>query len=172
MAAFESAFEKMITNEGGYKLINVPGDTGGQTYAGIARNFHSNWKGWAYIDSNNLSNPQLKESVRSFYKSNFWNPVKGDSITSQKVAETIFDFAVNTGVAISARLAQGIIGADIDGKIGTKTLAKLNTYDEEKFLLKFAIAKVSRYAQICNKNKTQSKFLLGWINRTLNDLEF
>lgn len=171
MAAFESAFEKMIYNEGGYKLINVPGDTGGQTYAGIARNFHPNWKGWSYIDSNDLTNSKLKESVMSFYKTKFWNTVKGDNIVSQKIAETIFDFAVNTGAVIAAKLAQGIIGADIDGKIGPQTLTKLNSYDEEKFILKFALAKVSRYAQICNQNKTQSKFLLGWINRTLKDIE-
>jgi len=171
MAAFEPAFEKMITNEGGYKLINVSGDTGGQTFAGIARNFHGDWKGWSFIDANDLSNPKLKENVKSFYKTKFWNAVKGDQIVSQKIAESIFDFAVNAGVTTSAKLAQGIVGADIDGKIGTQSLTKLNSYDQEKFVLKFALAKISRYAQICNNNKTQSKFLLGWLNRSLHDLE-
>lgn len=171
MAQFDPAFQKMITNEGGYKLINVSGDSGGQTYAGIARNFHSNWKGWSYIDSNDLSNPQLQQSVESFYKTNFWITIQADNINSQKIAESIFDFGVNAGAVLSAKLAQGIVGAGVDGKIGPKTLAILNSYDEEKFVLKFALAKVSRYAQICNNNKTQSKFLLGWLNRTLHDLD-
>jgi hypothetical protein len=33
--------------------------------------------------------------------------------------------------------------------------------------MKFAIAKVARYASICNNDRSQNKFLLGWINRTL-----
>ena len=34
MAQFEPAFEQMIRDEGGYVLHEVPGDTGGMTYAG------------------------------------------------------------------------------------------------------------------------------------------
>ena len=36
MADFDPAFDKMIRNEGGFKLTNIAGDRGGQTYAGIA----------------------------------------------------------------------------------------------------------------------------------------
>lgn len=171
MAEFEPAFEKMINNEGGYKLVNIAGDSGGQTYAGIARNFHGSWKGWSYIDSNDLSNPELKELVKSFYKTKFWDKTNGDKIKSQKAAESIFDFAVNTGVTTAAKLAQGIVGAVMDGKIGPNSLEKLTNFDEDKFILKFSLAKVSRYAQICNRNRAQSKFLLGWVNRSLKDLE-
>jgi hypothetical protein len=32
------------------------------------------------------------------------------------------------------------------------------------------LAKMARYAEICNKNRTQVKFLLGWLNRTLKGL--
>ena len=37
MAEFAPAFEEMIRDEGGYQLTAIPGDNGGQTYAGIAR---------------------------------------------------------------------------------------------------------------------------------------
>lgn len=47
MADFLQAYESMIRNEGGYTLHTVAGDRGGMTYAGIARNFHPNWPGWA-----------------------------------------------------------------------------------------------------------------------------
>ena len=46
----------------------------------------------------------------------------------------------------------------------------MNAVDEDLFLAKFALEKVSRYAAICNKDKTQVKFLLGWINRTLESV--
>ena len=80
MADFEPSFEKMIKNEGGYVLHTVPGDNGGQTYAGIARNFHSSWKGWEIIDRDDMDNEALTEMVREFYKENFWDKVKGDDM--------------------------------------------------------------------------------------------
>ena len=45
MADFLPAYEAMIRNEGGYVLHDVPGDRGGQTYAGIARNMNLRWPG-------------------------------------------------------------------------------------------------------------------------------
>ena len=63
MADFLQAFESMIRNEGGYKLHSVEGDRGGMTYAGIARNFHPNWPGWAAIDAGDIPDTEL---VRQF----------------------------------------------------------------------------------------------------------
>lgn len=97
MALFDPAFDKMIRNEGGFKLAHIEGDRGGQTYAGIARNVHPNWPGWRYIDANDLARVELTQSVRDFYRSEFWNRIAGDAITHQAIAETLFDFAVNSG---------------------------------------------------------------------------
>ena len=170
MAKFDPAFDEMIRNEGGYRLTNVAGDRGGQTYAGIARNFHPGWPGWRYIDDNDLDNRGLSKLVGEFYRAQFWSPIGGDKIKSQAVAQAIFDFSVNAGVPVGARLAQRVVGAGPDGRIGPKTLALLNKMNEAEFILKYALAKVTRYAEICNKDRTQTKFLLGWINRTLKGL--
>jgi len=169
MANFEQAFEKMIRDEGGYQLTNIPGDRGGQTYAGIARKQNSDWEGWQYIDRKDFGS--ATPLVREFYKSNFWDRVRGDELKEQAIAETIFNFAVNTGVRIASKLAQLIVGTTPDGAIGPKTLERLNICTVEKFLPAYALAKISRYAQICNKDRSQSKFLLGWINRTLSGLK-
>ena len=166
MADFLQAFESMIRNEGGYKLHTVEGDRGGMTYAGIARNFHPNWPGWAAIDAGDIPDTEL---VRQFYRMNFWTPIRGDNITNQVVARNVFDFAVNAGVATAVRLAQIVSGATPDGKIGSKTLAALNTMDPDKFALAYALAKLARYRDIVTKDRTQQKFLLGWLNRTLRE---
>ena len=160
----------MIRNEGGFKVVNVAGDRGGQTYAGISRNFNPQWEGWRFIDANDLGSSRLSELVRSFYKTQFWDKLAGDTLAKQAIAETIFDFAVNAGAGIAAKLAQLVVDVVPDGRIGPVTLAKLNTADEAIFILKFAIAKITRYAEICNKDREQSKFLLGWINRTIRGL--
>ena len=170
MAEFIPAFEKMIINEGGYVLRTVSGDHGGQTYAGIARNFHSNWEGWAIIDQGHTDNTELSQMVRNFYKGNFWNKVKGDDLNHQGVAEAIFDFAVNAGVKTASKLAQLVIEATPDGIIGPKSVLKLNTEEEGYFIAKYALAKIARYAEICKRSPDQKKFLLGWINRTLGGL--
>lgn len=170
MADLVPAFERMIQNEGGFKLVNVQADRGGQTYAGIARNFHPSWPGWRHIDAGDLQNPSLSALVRDFYRTQFWEKMAGDRIASQIVAESLFDFAVNAGVATAAKLAQLVVGTLPDGQIGPATLGKLNAMEESQFVLKYALAKIARYAEICNKDRTQSKFLLGWINRTMKEL--
>ena len=170
MANFDPAFDKTIRNEGGFKLTDIAGDRGGQTYAGIARNAHPDWPGWRFVDAGDLTQVELTQSVRDFYRREFWNRIGGDAITHQTIAETLFDFAVNAGSGTAAKLAQIVVGVVPDGGIGPRTLAALNSYNPELFALGYALAKVSRYAEICNRDRTQSKFLLGWINRTLKEL--
>ena len=55
--------------------------------------------------------------------------------------------------------------------IGAKTIEKLNQItDGQRFKESYALAKIARYVEICNKNPVQVKFLKGWINRTLKGL--
>jgi len=170
MADFETAFDKMVKREGGFVLSTVENDLGGQTYAGIARNYHPGWEGWKLIDRSELDNPQLTQEVREFYQQEFWRRCSGDKIENQQIAESIFDFSVNAGLRTATKLAQLVVDAIPDGIIGPKTLAKLNDCDDELFISKFALAKITRYTEICKRNPAQKKFLLGWINRTLGDL--
>lgn len=170
MADFGPAFDKMIADEGGYQLTNIPGDRGGMTYAGIARNPNPDWPGWALVDRKEFGGP-LTSMVREFYRQRFWNVVRGDEIRDQQIAETIFNFAVNTGTSVAIKLAQVIVGATPDGGIGPKTVELLNQCTAQKFVPSYALAKIGRYANICNKDRGQSKFLLGWINRTLAGLK-
>lgn len=164
MADFIPAYESMIRNEGGYKLHNVAGDRGGLTYAGIARNRWPKWAGWKFLDSG--SNPPT-ELVRDFYRINFWSAVRGDDIADQRIARSLFDFAVNAGSVTAIKLAQIVAGTTPDGKLGPKTLAALNAMDGEKFVLAYALAKVARYRDIVTKDRSQMKFIIGWLNRTL-----
>lgn len=164
MADFSVAFERMIANEGGYKLHTISGDTGGQTYAGIARNANPNWEGWRNIDAGEVPD---KAMVSLFYLSNYWKPVKGDEIVSQEIANSVFDFAVNAGTGMARRIAQIAIQVTPDGLFGPVTIAAINAINPEIFVLRYALAKIARYRDIVTKNRAQIKFMLGWINRTL-----
>ena len=171
MAQFEPAFELMMKDEGGYVLHEVPGDTGGMTYAGIARNKNPQWPGWALVDKKEMGG-SLTPMVREFYRTEFWDKMRGNEISNQEVANTIFNFGVNAGLGMAVKLAQLVIGATPDGGIGAKTIEKLNQItDGQRFKESYALAKIARYVEICNKNPVQVKFLKGWLNRTLKGLK-
>jgi lysozyme family protein len=169
MADFLPAYERMILNEGGYKLTNVKADRGGMTYAGIARNRWPLWGGWHEVDAGTLPSA---DTVREFYRSNFWDALKLDGIENQDVARTLFDFAVNAGTGTAAKLAQVVAGTTPDGQIGPKSIAAINAVDPaELFMARLALAKLARYEQIVTKDRTQGRFLLGWLRRTLHEAQ-
>lgn len=109
MADFKTAFDITNGNEGGYS--NDPNDHGGETYAGITRKNFPNWKGWTIVDSHKpihagsiINDISLKELTQEFYRRNFWEPLKGDEIQNQELANQVYDFAVNAGVPQALKL--------------------------------------------------------------------
>lgn len=165
MADFLPAFEAMIVREGGYVVHTVAGDTGGMTYAGIARNKNPQWLGWSVIDDGGTPPPDI---VRAFYRANYWAPLRADEVKDQAVASTIFDFGVNAGVGTAAKLAQVVAGATPDGRLGPKSVEAINAMSPDLFLARYTLAKIARYRDIVRRDRTQVKFLLGWLNRALD----
>lgn len=163
MADFAPAFEKTLLAEGGYKLTTVADDKGGQTYAGITRRSNPLWKGWAWIDAGKTPESQ---AVRELYRAQYWDRVRGDELP-QKIAESLFDSAVNMGVTTAVKLAQLVAGTTPDGVIGEVTIKALSATAPEVFVAQYALAKIARYRDIVMRDRTQVKFLLGWINRAL-----
>jgi lysozyme family protein len=128
---------------------------------------HPKWPGWKHIDTGAMPPAQL---IHDFYKTHFWDDIYGDKIVNQAIASDIFNFYVNTGRPAKV-LAQLVIDVTPDGAFGTQTVAALNAADPEKFVLSYALAKITRYRDIVQRDRTQIKFLMGWINRTLNGLK-
>ena len=134
MSNFEEAYKRTCKFEGGW--VNKDGDSGKETYRGISRVANPNWPGWVIVDSykkksnfpKNLdSDKKLQELVKDCYKKNYWNPVWGDKIKNQKVANEIYDTAVNMGVAMSIKLSQRQFGFKETGKMNNQLLNKLNS---------------------------------------------
>jgi lysozyme family protein len=164
--AFERAFSATMQREGGYVLHKVENDRGGTTYAGIARNFHPSWPGWRHIDDGVTPPTEL---VREFYRREFWNRLNCD-LMPPRIAASVFDFGVNAGTRTAAMLAQIVAGVEADGIIGPKSAAAMQAMDPQMFEAAYALAKVRRYTEIVTRDRTQQKFLLGWLNRTLGAL--
>lgn len=173
MANFEKAYKENLIAEGGYTLHKVKNDVGGLTYAGITKKYYPNWEGWDIINGHPDGNypDTLTSLVKDFYKTNYWDRIKGDSILNDNIAETIYDFAINAGLSVSTKLTQLVLNLQPDGIFGKITLGVLNQKSADEFIIPFTLVKIKRYLEICNKNKKQSKFLLGWLNRVMQDLE-
>jgi lysozyme family protein len=157
MANFDLAVTKTLLREGGSKITRTPGDNGGTTKYGISK------RAYPGVDIENLD----EEKAKQIYKADYWEKVSGDQIVEQIIAEEIFDTAVNMGVKSAVKLVQLTLNLVPDGSFGPKSLAAVNGVRTVEFLTTFKLIKISRYAAICNSDPTQTKFLLGWINRTL-----
>ena len=160
MADFLKAYEPVRQYEGGW--CDVPGDAGGETYAGIARNFFPDWPGWKVIDearqhvsfrsgarafSKHLDSiPGLADMVTDWYRAEWWEPMHLARFP-QSVADEIFEQSVNLGRAGAGRYLQRLCNAlnydkrtdarlfpDLmeDGAVGPKTLAALAALLEQR----------------------------------------
>lgn len=113
MADFLAAYKRTENFEGDNIYTKTPGDSGGETWSGISRVFNPKWLGWKILDTilnkkNNqvINNPELEELKLDFYRSNYWNPIWGDKISKQEVANDLYDTAVNMGVGTSIKLSE------------------------------------------------------------------
>lgn len=134
MADYKSSISKVLLTEGDYS--NDKTDSGLETYKGISRKFWSNWEGWSIVDAlkmqpnfpRNLSSViGLQNLVIDFYKINFWNPIDGDNLNDQSIADLLVDSAVNEGISPAIKRAQVIVGLTPTGHIDDQLLEKLNS---------------------------------------------
>ena len=170
MADFERHIDELVRKEGGYRETNIAGDRGGRTYAGISFRAHPNWEGWAMLDRG-APPSELQGAVHRLYKLEYWDALRLDDIHSDEAAEMLFGACVHNGQRAATVLAQQAVEAKVDGIIGPETLVGINRMDEALFECRFALAAINRYRTICNRDRTQVKFLLGWLNRVYGELE-
>lgn len=134
MADFKIAFKRTGGFEGGW--VNDPNDSGKETAFGISRRYHPTWAGWRIVDEQkqkanfprNLSQRkhELDPLIERFYRENFWNPIWGDKIRIQEVANTVYDFGVNAGVSKSIRINEKQFGLPETGRMSYPLLFKFN----------------------------------------------
>lgn len=175
MASFEIAESITGKNEGLY--ADNKADTGGETYAGIARNHWPKWEGWSYIDNIKMLygkkpstinayaklNNSLTSLISKFYKKNFWDPLRLDEFVDQQLANSVYDFAVNSGTSRSAKYIQLSAGVNADGIIGKQTLHAVNSSDRKVLYYEFNKRRETFYKSIAKGN--QAQFLKSWLSR-------
>lgn len=128
---FAHALGLTLRHEGGF--VNHGKDPGGATNKGVTLATFSLYLGrQASVDELKLiSDMQL----RDIYRKSYWDKVKGDHLPSG-LDFCVFDFAVNSGPGRAAKMLQALVGAEVDGSIGHKTVAAVMDYVSRETLPK------------------------------------
>jgi lysozyme family protein len=201
MAQFEPAYTLTAKVEGGY--ANNPSDRGGRTWRGISEKNWPTWAGWLRINEamrrptwpvgpNNYEtwlhitrllaqDAELQKLVMTFYKVNFWDTLALSGLSSQAIANEVYDTAVNCGTSTAARWLQRAInvtnrgatlGPDVkvDGRLspGGETVRALNAHVKPQLVLKaLNILQGQHYITLAENQQSQEGFIESWFSRVL-----
>lgn len=158
---FDTAFIRLLGNEGGYTV-----DNGGPTNWGISQR--------AYPE---LTTQQIKDltqdQAKAYYLKDYWGPA-GCDLVPDTLKFDLFDFAVNssargrplTAIKVMQR-ALGLPEYAVDGVIGPQTQLALGNAHPWKLLIHF-IGQRTRYYTHLN-DALWHEAGKGWMNRVANN---
>lgn len=164
LAQFEKAIIQVLIEEGGY--TRDPNDFGGETNFGISK------RQYPTLDIRNLKQSDAIE----IYRKDFWDKFRIGELSNQSIANVILDIFVNissekAGIIIQNSLNSLNENIKVDGIMGTKTIFQINNITNSDSLLdKIKIERIIFYLTRVMKDRTQMKYLAGWIGRTLRVL--
>ena len=152
----ESIFNETLVWEGGSKLHNVPGDSGGWTKYGIAYNMNAqmfknfdDFKDTTYEEAAAIAYVKYYRAISAF-------------ILPLKARLVYFDTAYNMGNLRVIKIMQKCAGVPDDGLIGPATREKMQYVTEDCLYQE----RNKWYNLLAMKNRALGKFLRGWMNRS------
>lgn len=152
---FKEIFKHTLKWEGGDKLHNVAGDSGGWTKYGIAYNYNKQ-----HFNSLEEFKKMDYDKASEIVYENYYKPLNLELVKKESQA-MLFDIGFNMGIKRAVILAQRALGLEDDGIAGNmtkKALPNLSKIELNKRRVKY-------YNDIVKSNPSQIKFLKGWLNR-------
>lgn len=157
--------------EGGF--VNDPDDLGGATNKGITFATYCHYRKLKGIsepaildDLKNISDAEWTEILKTMY----WDKWQADRINNQSVANILVDWLWGSGVH-GIKRPQKILGVQVDGIVGDKTIAALNACDPMGIYFAIKNDRIRFIDEICKARPANEKFRKGWLNR-INDFKF
>jgi lysozyme family protein len=150
--------DAVLEAEGGAKTTDDPSDTGGRTQFGISENAHPE----AWIDDQ-----VSEEEAREIYRRKYVEGPGFSRINDVGLQHFLVDWGVNSGPTVAVKYLQRVVGTPIDGMLGPKTAQAANQADPRGLLNRLIDERIRMFARIVNKNRSQGRFIEGWIERAL-----
>src|SRR5690606_20839704 len=85
-------------------------------------------------------------------------------INSQKVANILFDWFVNSG-SVGIKFIQRVLGIAVDGVIGNQTINAINSANAKTLYDLIYTERERYYRDLVVRKPELKKFLKGWLNR-------
>lgn len=148
-----------LRSDGG--LNDKASDRGGLTKYGISQ------RAYPKLDIENLT---LAQAVRIYHR-DYWRAMLCDQCPPG-VAFMLFDGAVQHGSPAMTVLAQRLVNAKPDGRMGPKTLSAISERPSLSIAVLLSVNRGRKYARICSADTTQKPNLEGWYNRLAHASEF
>lgn len=167
MANFEPAVKLTLQHEGGFFWNHASGEVvnRGVTLNTIRSLGILKTTGPPLTSDIDFVKSLTEDEAKDIYESEYWAKLKLDHITSQEVANKVFDLGVNMGVVSAARFLQAACGVAEDGIIGPITIARANAMDPTKLLGLVREHAANRYHAIAAANPVLATNLPGWLSR-------
>jgi lysozyme family protein len=158
MADFQKSLKRILAYEGGN--ANNPNDPGGRTSRGITQVVYDRW-----ADKHKVSRGDVwlasDATIAAIYKENYWNRIDGEKLP-EGVALCIFDAAVNSGLAQTAKWVQRSLKIKVNGDFGPATIDAVISCVDQVQLIKDIC---SRRLAMLHSLPTWKHFGKGWLSR-------
>ena len=153
---FKEFFKHTLRWEGGGKLHNIKGDSGGWTIWGIAYNKNKH----LFNSLEEFKKLSYEEAYHIAYNK-YYLPIQTDKLP-YNCQLLYFDMAYNMGNSRAIKIVQKCLGLKQDGVIGKITKSKLHLVDVECLY----VQRNEWYKLLKNKTSWANKFYKGWMNRS------
>lgn len=202
--AAEPILEALITrltntiidrDEGGWKVVIDPTDTGGVTYAGVP---YANFVRWCvatqaerpsvsgFQAAATARSPLLDAQIMLYYRQEFWDQLHFDEFPITRIGQlgpAYYSAAINCGVHTAIMCLQTALGVYADGLFGASTRKTLHDFPPDNLVGEFKAAWRQYYARLVMTNieawdsywnsgikqpkpvNKRWKFLAGWLAR-------
>lgn len=154
---FLACVDIVLEHEGGF--VQHQDDPGGATNLGITHRTLAAWRGVPSVSVAQVRTLDRGEAI-DIYHAQYWGPVQGDKL-APGVAMVLFDMAVNAGPSRAVKLMQDMVGVNVDGHLGTLTLAAINSMPSGPVISGYSAARMAYY----NTRPHRATFLKGWSRR-------
>lgn len=165
MSRYAECLAHVLKFEGGF--VDDPDDRGGATNQGITQATFDAWQ-----DNRELPRRAVRDitdyEVEAIYHVRYWSPCRGDDL-HPPLDLVVFDAAVQHGPHRAIKWLQELVGVQVDGTSGEKTLYAVNGHVLSNGVTDLVDAymthRASFYASIIARDPSQKKFQKGWANR-------
>jgi lysozyme family protein len=168
--AFDTLAKHILKWEG--LLFVSPSEPGGMAYKGITyATYNALCKQLLGRDPSEAHFKSLSNNEAKVFIKHYWDSVGANKVESSSIAAWITEMAWGSGVVRSVKTVQQTLNYSfgkslaVDGVMGTKTLAAINSTDESKLFDALGVARIKFLKDLAVAKPDKAQYLDGWLRR-------